>query len=143
LSSLLRDQTPSTRPRLCYNIDTAPTGGCSLEAGELAQRVVELLSDKQAEDIILLDIGQVASFTDYFVIASAANPRQMKALLDTLDSELSGEGTPSTHREGNPDSGWVLLDLGDVIVHLFDPPTRAYYKIEELWSRGVSVVRFQ
>jgi ribosome-associated protein len=67
----------------------------------------------------------------------------MKALLDTLDSELSREGSPSAHREGNPDSGWVLLDLGDVIVHLFEPQTRAYYKIEELWSRGVSVVRFQ
>jgi ribosome-associated protein len=143
VSSLLRDQRLRHAPVSCYNIDTAPAGGCSLEAGELAQRVVELLSDKQAEDIILLDIGQVASFADYFVIASAANPRQMKALLDTLDSELSGEGTPSTHREGNPDSGWVLLDMGDVIVHLFEPQTRAYYKIEELWSRGVSVVRFQ
>jgi ribosome-associated protein len=105
--------------------------------------VVELLSDKQAEDIILLDIGQVASFADYFVIASAANPRQMQALLDTLDSELGGGGKSTTHREGNPDSGWVLLDMGDIIVHLFEPQTRAYYKIEELWSRGVSVVRFQ
>ena len=67
----------------------------------------------------------------------------MKALLDTLDDEFGREVNLSTHREGNPDSGWVLLDMGDVIVHLFDPPTRAYYKIEELWSRGVSVVRFQ
>jgi ribosome-associated protein len=67
----------------------------------------------------------------------------MKALLDTLDSELSGKDNPTSHREGNPDSGWVLLDMGDVIVHLFEPQTRAYYKIEELWSRGVSVVRFQ
>ena len=67
----------------------------------------------------------------------------MKALVDTLDSELSGKDSPTSHREGNPDSGWVLLDMGDVIVHLFEPQTRAYYKIEELWSRGVSVVRFQ
>ena len=67
----------------------------------------------------------------------------MQALLDTLDRELGGKGKPTTHREGNPDSGWVLLDMGDIIVHLFEPQTRAYYKIEELWSRGVSVVRFQ
>ena len=143
MSSHLGDQRLRHAPVSCYNIDTAPAGGCSLEAGELAQRVVELLSDKQAEDIILLDIGQVASFADYFVIASATNPRQLKALLDTLDDEFGREVNLSTHREGNPDSGWVLLDMGDVIVHLFDPPTRAYYKIEELWSRGVSVVRFQ
>jgi ribosome-associated protein len=67
----------------------------------------------------------------------------MQALVDTLDSDLSKKGVSSIHREGDPDSGWVLVDLGDVIVHLFDEETRAYYKIEELWSRGVSVVRFQ
>ncbi len=67
----------------------------------------------------------------------------MQALLDTLDSELGGEGKLTTRREGKPDSGWVLLDMGDIIVHLFEPQTRAYYKIEDLWSRGVSVVRFQ
>ncbi len=120
-------------------ISTPHNGGVGLEAGELAQRVVELLADKQAEDIILLDIGQVASFADYFVIASASNVRQMKTLVDSVSSEPG----LSAHQEGAADSGWVLLDLGDVIVHLFDPETRAYYKIEELWSRGVSVVRFQ
>jgi ribosome-associated protein len=67
----------------------------------------------------------------------------MRALVDTLDSGLSQKGVSSIHCEGDPDSGWVLVDLGDVIVPLFDEDTRAYYKIEELWSRGVSVVRFQ
>jgi ribosome-associated protein len=104
--------------------------------------VVELLSEKQAEDIILLDIGRVASFADYFVIASATTTRQMESLLDSMDKEL-GRKFAATRREGNPDSGWILLDLGDVIVHLFDPETRAYYNIEELWSRGAAVVRFQ
>lgn len=104
--------------------------------------MVELLSEKQAEDIILLDIGRVVSFTDYFVIASAATTRQMEALLDSIDKEL-GQKSVAVRREGSPDSGWVLLDLGDVIVHLFDPATRDYYKIEELWSRGAAVVRFQ
>ncbi|MGA2285908.1 MAG: ribosome silencing factor [Dehalococcoidia bacterium] len=109
----------------------------------MAQRVVELLSDKQANDIILLDIGQVANFADYFVIASATNPRQMQALLDTLDGDLSASGVPGIRREGEAESGWVLLDLGDVVVHLFDAEMRAYYNLEGLWSRGVSVVRFQ
>jgi ribosome-associated protein len=114
-------------------------GGGNLEASELAQRVVELLSDKQATDIILLDIGQVASFADYFVIASAGNRRQLQTLVDTLDKDLGVD----MRREGEADSGWILIDLGDVIVHLFDPETRAYYNLEALWSRGVSVVRFQ
>ena len=67
----------------------------------------------------------------------------MQALLDILDEDLVRDAVSSSRREGDAASGWVLLDLGDVIVHLFDPETRAYYNLEALWSRGVSVVRFQ
>ena len=67
----------------------------------------------------------------------------MKAIVDTLDEEFSAQGIKGIRNEGDADSGWLLLDLGDVIVHLFDPETRAYYNLERLWSRGVSVVRFQ
>ena len=101
-----------------------------------------MLSDKQATDIILLDIGQVVTFADYFVIASADNPRQLRTLADTIGDDVDARGI-TVKREGNADSGWMLIDLGDVIVHLFDPETRAFYDLERLWSRGVSVVRFQ
>ena len=115
-----------------------------IEPSDLAQRIVELLSDHQAEDVVLLDISQIAPFTDYFVIASAQNTRHMAALIDIFDTDLAREGMKSLRKEGAPDSGWVLVDFGAVIVHIFTPEDRAYYNLEALWSRaGVPAVRFQ
>lgn len=90
-----------------------------------------------------MDISKASSFTDYFVIATAGNPRQMHALMDALDRDLRGEGVRPLRTEGQPDSGWVLIDFGDAIVHLFSRGERAYYNIEALWARGVSVVHIQ
>lgn len=117
--------------------------GAQLQAADLARRIVDLLADRQAEDILLLDISGVASFADFFVIASAGNPRHMNALIDTLDRDLGKDGVSPLRREGAPDSGWVLLDFSDVVVHLFAPEQRSYYNLEHLWSRGVEVVRIQ
>jgi ribosome-associated protein len=93
--------------------------------------------------VLLLDISQVTTFTDYFVIASAVNVRQMQALREALDEALARDEHGSIRSEGDIDSGWVLLDLGDVIVHLLSPEQRAYYDIERLWSAGTPVVRIQ
>jgi ribosome-associated protein len=115
-----------------------------VEPGDLAQRIVDLLSDHQAEDVVLLDISQIAPFTDYFVIASAQNTRHMAALIDIFDKDLAREGVKLLRKEGEPDSGWVLVDFGSVIVHIFTPEDRAFYNLETLWSRaGVPAVRFQ
>jgi ribosome-associated protein len=92
---------------------------------------------------VLLDVRRVAAFADYFVIASAENPRQMRALVDTLEKDLRDEGIRAGPHEGSPDSGWVLIDYGDVIVHLFSPDLRDYYALEELWSAATQVVRIQ
>jgi ribosome-associated protein len=114
------------------------------EPSDIARRIVDLLSDRQAEDIVLLDIGQMASFSDYFVIATAQNARHMNALIDAFEKELANEGLKSLHREGQPDSGWVLVDYGAVIVHIFTPEDRQFYNLEGLWGRaGVAAVRFQ
>jgi ribosome-associated protein len=115
-----------------------------IEPAELARRIVDMLSERQAEDIVLLDIHEIASFTDYFVIATAQNPRHMNSLLGVFDKDLANEGVKSLHREGQPDSGWVLVDFGAVIVHVFTPEDRAFYNLEALWGRaGVPAVRFQ
>ena len=116
----------------------------AMEASDLARRLVDLLSDRQAEDVVILDLRQRATFTDYFVIASAQNPRHMRALIDAFDTELASEGIKSLRRAGEGDSGWVLVDFGDVVVHLFAPEDRAFYDLESLWGgAGVAVVRFQ
>jgi ribosome-associated protein len=90
-----------------------------------------------------MDIGKVSTFTDYFVIGTATNPRQMNALIDSLDRDLRDDGIRPRRVEGTPDSGWVLIDFGDAIVHLFAPEERDYYNIEGLWAQGVSVVHMQ
>jgi ribosome-associated protein len=87
-----------------------------------------------------MDIGKVSTFTDYFVIATAGNPRQMNAIIDSLDRDMRDDGIRPRRTEGTLDSGWVLIDFGDAIVHLFSPKERQYYSLETLWAQGVSVV---
>lgn len=84
----------------------------------------------------------MASFADFFVIATADNPAHMNALIEALDRDLSQDGVRLRHREGITESGWVLLDFGDLIVHVFSREKREYYNIEGLWSRQAPVVRF-
>jgi len=117
--------------------------GGHLEGATLARKVVDLLADRQAEDILLLDIRKVTLFADYFVIASAQTVRQMQALRDAIDSELAKDGITPYGREGEPASGWVLLDLGDVIVHIFGPDERHFYDLEGLYQQATPVVRIQ
>ena len=112
------------------------------EPADLAQRIVDELSDRQIEDIALLEVSKVAAFTDYFVIGTADNERQMRAVIDALDRDLGIEGVRLRAREGSPDSGWVLLDFSDVVVHLFTREARAFYRLDELWSRQAPLVRF-
>jgi ribosome-associated protein len=98
----------------------------------------------QAEDVLLLDIRNAASFADYFVIGTANSDRQLSALVTEIDKRLGKE--EKTHpigQEGQAASGWVLLDYGDVIVHVFSAEQRAYYDLESLWHAGVPVVRIQ
>jgi ribosome-associated protein len=114
------------------------------EPAEIAHAIVDALSEHQAENIVLLDISQISSFTDYFVIATAQNARHMDALINVFEKDLANAGIDALHREGDSDSGWVLIDLGAVVAHLFTAEDREFYDLEGLWSRaGVAPVRFQ
>ena len=112
-----------------------------LEAIELARKVVEAASDKQAVDIILLDTREVCSFADYFVMCSGDSARQIRAIFDEIEHVLKKEGILPRHREGTVDSGWLLLDFGNVIVHIFAPFEREYYQLDKLWSQASTLVR--
>jgi ribosome-associated protein len=114
-----------------------------LQSADLARQIVDVLSDRQAEDIVLLDISSVSSFADHFVIATTTSTRQADALIDALHEELGPKGVRARRKEGSPDSGWVLIDYGDVVVHLFSPSDREYYDLEGLWRSGVELVRIQ
>jgi ribosome-associated protein len=118
------------------------TGGPS--TADLARQVIDVLAERQAEDIVLLDIAKVCDFADFFVIATGQNVRQLQTLQAYLATDLAAEsGVSPTHQEGAADSGWILLDYGDLVVHLFSPVQRDYYDLEALWSKGTEVVRLQ
>jgi len=114
-----------------------------LESTEVAQRAVEAASDKQADNIVMLDTRQVCSFADYFVICSGESTRQIEAIWQEIREKLKRDGVSPSHIEGAADSGWVLLDLGDVIVHIFSPSQRDYYQLDDLWHKATPVVRIQ
>ncbi|MBE0480869.1 MAG: ribosome silencing factor [Dehalococcoidia bacterium] len=107
----------------------------------MARKSVEAALDRQAVDILMLDIREAANFADYFVICTAESDRQLRAIRDAIEESLAGEGIKPYRREGSEDSGWVLLDFSQIIVHIFSPPERAFYNIEKLWEKAVPVVR--
>lgn len=92
---------------------------------------------------MLLDIRGVCSFADYFVICSGDSERQIQAIYDEIERVLKEGGTLPHHCEGTIDSGWLLLDFGDVIVHIFAPFERDYYQLDKLWSQAIPVVKIQ
>ena len=104
--------------------------------------MVEIAEDRQADDIVLLDIRPVSPVADYFVICNGTSERQLNTLTRTITDTVKKEtGHVPLHTEGDAASGWILLDFGDVVVHLFAPAERDYYRLEELWSAALPVVR--
>jgi len=117
--------------------------GVLLDSDQLAKAAVDAASDKKASDIILLDIRDVTTIADYFVICSGNNSRQIQAIADAVAEELGKQGANLLHREGVAETGWVLLDFGDVIVHIFGAKEREYYRLERLWNEAKAVVYLQ
>ncbi len=102
-----------------------------------------MLEDKKGEDILLLDLTGIADFADFFVIASGTSDRMIGSLADAVRETAKQQFDLKPKSEGNPKDGWEVVDLGDIVVHLFSPDQRDYYQLEQLWDKGKVLVRLQ
>ena len=103
---------------------------------ELAIKTGGILSNKKAEDVIVLGIAEQSSFADFFVNATARNERQLSALAGEVEDQLALEGMIPKNIEGKPHSGWILMDYGDIVINLFLPEQRGLYQLEKIWGDG-------
>jgi len=115
----------------------------ALQPIDYAHEIVEAASEMQASDIVLLDVHEACDFADYFVIMTAESSRQIRALQDDIQQAMKLNGLPPHHVEGTRDSGWILLDFGDVIAHLMGPEEREFYDLEGVWPAAVELLRLQ
>ena len=114
----------------------------SLEALDFANILIDSISDKKGRDILLLDMREQSILSDYFLLCSASNDRQLKAIAEAVKEEAKEKaGISSTGYEGTPQSGWMLIDFGDLVIHVFSEEQRAYYNLEELWQKSHIVMR--
>ncbi|MGH2561780.1 MAG: ribosome silencing factor [Thermomicrobiales bacterium] len=115
----------------------------SRAARELALRIADILADTPAAETLVLDIRSLSPFADFFVICSGENERQLRAISRDVSELLARDGTRPERAEGTPMSGWMLLDYGATIVHIFDVDQRAFYRLEELWSEAPTLLAMQ
>lgn len=121
------------------NARTSPTRKAAREKAErFATHAARVLSDARCEDVIVLRVGGISSITDYLVIASGTSDKQLASVADDVEklAKLDGQSTDDV-RKGS--GNWVVIDLFDVVVHVFEPDARAYYDLESLWSDGAKV----
>ncbi|SHJ51623.1 ribosome silencing factor [Tepidibacter formicigenes] len=101
---------------------------------EIVKKAYEAIDDKKGEDIAVLNVGNISSMADYFVITSASSERQVQAIAHNVEDELEKEGLYVKGKEGHNTSRWILLDYGDVMVHIFHSEEREFYNLERLWK---------
>ena len=105
-----------------------------MSSKDIAMKLAELLDNKKAEDIVVIDIAEKSSFADFLVVASGTSDRHIESLIDDVEDLAAQDGVPTKGIEGKNGTGWILLDLGDVIVNIFSREMRSKYNIEKVWA---------
>lgn len=123
---MIRGVSPNTRAH--------KETGSKIEPKQMAIVAANAASEKQAKDILILDVGPLIQILDCFVLASGSNDRQVKAIVKGVEDALGEHGLKPIRREGEQAARWVLLDYGDIVVHVFDEEERSYYELERLWK---------
>ncbi len=108
-----------------------------------ARSVVDYLVDKKAEDVILLDIRSAFPFADYFVVCTGTSERMLNALAKSIDEMVHNEFKINGRIEGTAQDGWILIDFGDIIVHILSPEQREFYGLESVWNETKIILRVQ
>jgi ribosome-associated protein len=108
-------------------------------SAELARLAIGALEDKKAEDVRVIDIGGVSVLADYFIIASGNNRAQVQAMADEVEQRMGRAGAAPRQNEGYQAGNWVLMDFGDVIIHIFDAQNRLFYDLERIWKDGTQI----
>ena len=109
------------------------------ESKLMTKLAYEALEDRKGEDIKVIDISQISVLADYFIIANGSNDNQVKALVDSVEEKLGKAGYEAKQREGYGLGSWVLLDFGEIIVHVFDKENRLFYDLERIWRDGKTI----
>ncbi len=110
-----------------------------METRDQVKLIYNALADKKAEDIRIIEIGDISVIADYFVIANGTNPNQVSALVDSVEQELAKIDVMPKRIEGIGNASWVLMDYGDIIIHIFSKEDRAFYDLERIWRDGNTV----
>ena len=106
---------------------------------EIAKIAIDALEDKKAQDLKVIDITDISSVADYFIIAGGTNRNQVQAMCDNVDECLGRAGVFCKQTEGYQNANWILMDFGDVVIHIFDEENRSYYNLERIWRDGKEI----
>jgi ribosome-associated protein len=138
-NSTAREQSLNPTPIARTEVASTSKGSVVSELDERMMMALHAASEKKAIGTVVLDLREIASFTDYFVITSGANERQVQAISDEVFETLKKAGTPPARIEGYKTAEWILLDFGDFVFHVFDEKARKFYDLERLWRESKRV----
>ena len=117
--------------------------GQTIEAADLARRLAQAASDARASDVVVLDIHELTIVADLFVICTGDNERLLRAIARDVVEAADQVGVDPRRTEGTAEAGWILIDFADVVVHIFGPAEREFYRLEEVWSEGQTLLVIQ